>query len=228
MPTPVKKAHWPAKPLPRGRHTLSMRTVRSSQRARLITAMLARVAAQGYAKTTVSGVAAAARVSPNVFYDFFADKDECFLAACEEQAAELLGEITAAPAGAGWVERTRLGVAAYLRWWQERPELTRAYFLEMPMAGERAMAQRQRAYEPFARMFAQLGALARRERRDLPTLPAFVPGMLAISITEFVAAEVRLGRTARLMPLKDDLTFYLVKLLADEASARRALPGISN
>jgi AcrR family transcriptional regulator len=210
-----------AKTLPRGRHGLSTRAVQASQKDRLIRAILELVAAHGYARTTVPEVAARARVSPNAFYDFFSDKTDCFLAALAQEAGTMLREINAATAQGNWIERLERGLDAYLGWWQARPQETWAFFVEMPQVGERALAQREKAYVPFAEMFARIGAAVRRQQRKLNPLPAFVPRMVTVSITEFVADAVRAGRTAELMTLKPDLLFYLVKLLADDASAQR-------
>jgi AcrR family transcriptional regulator len=209
------------KPLPRGRHGLSPRAVQTSQKERLTQAMLDLVAAHGYARTTVPEIAAMARVSPNAFYGFFSDKADCFLAALSQQASMLLAELNAAATVGDWIERLSNGLDAYLKWWQERPQVTWAYFVEMPTVGARAVEQRSRAYGPFAEMFARVAAAARKQQPRLRALPGFVPGMLVISITEYVAAEVRAGRTGGLIRLKDDLLFYLVKLLADDATARR-------
>src|SRR5882724_7515078 len=173
------------KPLPRGRHGLSSRAVQASQKERLVQAMLDLVAAHGYARTTVPEIAAMARVSPNAFYGFFSDKADCFLAALAQQASKLLAEMYAAATGDDWIERLGNGLDAYLRWWQERPQETWAYFVEMPMVGARAVAQRSRAYGPFAEMFLRVAEAARRQQPKLRPLPGFVPDMLVISITEY-------------------------------------------
>src|SRR3954447_17720648 len=104
----------------RGRHGLAPEAVRASQRERLVEAMLDRVAAEGYPATTVTKVVAAARVSPNTFYELFDDKADCFLAACGEGAQELLEHLYQAD-GATWVARVRDGMGTNLRWWRDRP-----------------------------------------------------------------------------------------------------------
>ena len=80
-------------PLPRGHHGLTPEEVRSSQRERLLRAMLASVAERGYAATTVPQVVADARVSRNSFYALFQDKEGCFIALCDEEAADLVAVI---------------------------------------------------------------------------------------------------------------------------------------
>lgn len=205
---------WRGQPLPRGRHGLSPRTVRASQKARLIRAMQALVARQGYDATTVPQVVAAARVSRNAFYEWFADKEDCFLAACEQDAGEMVTAIAAAVSEPDWKSVLRTGMRTYLRWWQDRPELSRAYFLEMPTVGARAVLQRERAYQPFEEVFRQLAARARTEQPELARPPSMVPRLLVIVITEFIAAEVRAGRGGRLTALEDELIFLATRLLA--------------
>lgn len=222
MPSNRKSLAWRGEPLPRGRHGLSTRTVRASQKARLIRAMQELVARYGYDRTTVPQVVAAARVSRNAFYEWFDDKEDCFLAACEQDAGDLVAAISAAASEATWREVLRTGMRTYLRWWQDRPELSRAYFLEMPTVGERAVAQRERAYRPFEQIFMQLAKRACAEQRELRPPPAVVPRLVVIAITEFVAAEVRAGRGARLVERENDLTYLVSRLLVIEPGGARA------
>ncbi len=209
-----KVPDWRGEPLPRGRHGLSPRAVRASQKARLIRAMQELVARQGYDRTTVPLVVAAARVSRNAFYEWFADKEDCFLAACDQEAGALAATISAAVSEPTWREALRVGMRAYLRWWQDRPEFSRACFLEMPTVGARAVAQRERAYRPFEQIFVQLAHRARVEEPALLPAPPVVPRLLVIAITEFIAAEVRAGRGGRLIEREPDLMFLTTRLLA--------------
>jgi AcrR family transcriptional regulator len=195
--------------------------VRSSQRERLIRAMLETVAERGYDSTTVPEVVARARVSRNAFYEFFKDKTDCFVAACDEAAAELLQSLLALAAEPDWIHAIRRGARDYLRWWHARPALARAYFTGLPIAGEPALEQRDRAYALFREMFEALGRRARAEQPSLPPLAEVVPRILVLGITELVAEEVRAGRIDRLDRLEDALVFIAVKLLADDETARR-------
>jgi AcrR family transcriptional regulator len=195
------------KALPRGRHNLPREVVRASQRGRLLEAMLDIVGERGYAATTVPDVVARARVSRNAFYALFADKTECFLALCDELAADLLAQLVALQAEDDWRAAVRRGMAIYLRFWQDRPAVSRTYFVELPSAGPRALEQRDRQYARFRALFEQLGAWAGTDP------PAIVPRVLVLTITELVAEEVRAGRTDRLVALERDLVDLVVRLL---------------
>jgi len=223
MPSNRKTRVQVGQPLPRGRHGLSSQAVRSSQRERLLRAMRDLVAAHGYAATTVPEVVATARVSRNAFYEFFADKEECFLALCEEEASGMVEELRQFQAEQDWLEALRKGMVAYLRGWQERPEFSRAFFLEMPGVGERAWRQRRQAYELFEELFADLGQRARKQQRGLPPLDPAMPRLIVAGVTEFVAGEVWAGRGDRLSELGGPLLLFIVKLLADDATALRLL-----
>jgi AcrR family transcriptional regulator len=186
--------------------------------------MLVLVAERGYAATTVPGVIAAARVSRNAFYAFFTDKADCFLALCMRDLDDVIETVNAAAASrADWIDALRFSVKAYLKWWQDRPLFTRAYFMELPLVGERASDQRERGSARFEQMFRAMGARARREQPGLPPLPEAVPRLLVLANTEYIASEVRAGRVAGLTGTQDDLIFLDVKMLSDDATAARAM-----
>jgi len=223
--SPKVKAQ-PAGPerLPRGRHKLSPQVVRASQRERLLRAMLDLVAERGYEATTVPDVVARARVSRNAFYALFADKLDCFLSLCDEEAGDMLDELLHPRDTDDWVQALRAGAELYLRWWQDRPAFSRTYFVELPAAGPRAIEQRDRQYGRFRRMFELLGAWAREQQPELPALSPLVPRMLVVATTELVAEEVRRGHTGQLAELADELVFLMVGLLADDATATLRRP----
>jgi AcrR family transcriptional regulator len=211
---------WQGEPLPRGRHKLDPEAVRDSQRTRICRAMLEVVAEHGYEGATVSKVVAAARVSRNAFYEFFTDKADCFLTVSSELNQELLEAVLAAREESDWVTAVHRGTSAYLEWWQQHAAFARAYFTGYAELGARAVEQRQAAYEPFVTMFAELGRLARQDRPALGPLPAIVPRVLVFSITELVADEIRAGRADRLPQLAPELFQLIVRVLADDETAR--------
>lgn len=218
----VKELPWRGEPLPRGRHKLGRRTVRSSQRERLLRGVVESVAHRGFEATTVPMVVAAARVSSNAFYEHFADKTDCFLQACDEVADELLGELVTLVSEPDWIRAITKGVGMYLRWWQERPAFARAYLLSLQAAGERAADQRERTYERFEAMFADLARRARTEQPELPPLLPLIPRALVVTITDAVAERVRAGDEAGLPALEPELTTLAIRLLSDDRTAERS------
>jgi AcrR family transcriptional regulator len=217
-----KEVSWRGDPLPRGRHKLASDTVRASQRERLLRAIVECIAEHGYEGTTVPMVVRTARVSSNTFYEFFADKADCFLHACDALAGELLAELVALTEEPEWIEALRKGTGVYLRWWQQRPAFARAYLLSIQAAGERALGQRERVYALFNAMFVDLARRARAEQPELRPLSPLASRMLVFAITELVAEEVRVGRLERLHELEPEITYLAMTLLADDATAARA------
>jgi AcrR family transcriptional regulator len=196
--------------------------VLASQRERLVRAMLELVGQAGYEAITVNRVIASARVSRNAFYELFDDKADCFLAACDAIADEMLNQLLELASQPSWLRALQEGTRRYLDWWQQRPTIASAYLVSLPVVGERALRQRERQYTRFRVMFAALGQRARVEQPELGPLDELVPRVLVIVITELVAEEVRAGRTSALTDLSDQIALLAVRLLADDATAQFA------
>lgn len=200
--------------LPRGRHKLEREAVRDSQRSRLLSAMLELVGAQGYAATSVPQVVAAAKASRNAFYEHFKDKEDCFLTMCAEEAAQFSDEVLAgAVAASDWTEAARLAVRSALRWWQARPQLARAYLVEIPLVGPRAIESRAVTYAPFEQLLLEASKWARIADPALPPLPERAPHFLITGITELIADLVRQGRGQQIESLEDDLVIIVISVL---------------
>jgi len=64
-----------------------------TQRARLVNWMIQATIERGYEAPNVSSLIAAARISRPTFYDYFADRKACFLAALQEIQGRLLEQV---------------------------------------------------------------------------------------------------------------------------------------
>ena len=212
---------WQGQPLPRGRHRLPREQVRASQRERLLRAMAEVVSIEGYEATTVPKVVAAARVSTNAFYEFFSDKTDCFLALCEQAGEELFADLASFRDSPDWLTGLDRALEACLRWWVDRRALSIAYLVELPAAGRRAVEEKERQHERFKVLMRWVGDRARREQPELPPLTEVELDTAVSAATEVVAREVRAGRLDSVPELRDDLSYLLVKLLANDATARR-------
>ncbi|MCW5891203.1 MAG: TetR/AcrR family transcriptional regulator [bacterium] len=215
-----------AQPLPRGRHKLPQEAVEDSQRQRLLLAMAELVGERGYGATTVPDVIAAARVSSNTFYRFFTDKTACFLALSEQLGDQLFDQLAAFETDAATPQEALAaldaGLRAYLRWWSDQPAMARAYFVELPMAGPRAMAARERQYRRFETIHRRVAERARALSGDAPPLRDVDVSASVILTTELVAREVRAGRVRQLAAIEDDMRYVLLKLLAGDQVAELA------
>jgi AcrR family transcriptional regulator len=143
--------------LPRGTHGLDPSLVAASQRTRLLEAVGRAVAAKGYAAATIDDVVRGAGVSKKTFYEHFDDKLGCFLAAYEAASDELYEHVrTAQEHGGDWLERTRAGIGAYLRWLAAEPALARVFLIEIAAAGPAAAECRERLRDRYAERMREL------------------------------------------------------------------------
>src|ERR1700733_5546358 len=130
--------------LPRGRHAAPRRVVREAQRSRMLEAMVQAVAEKGFARGVVADVIERAGVSRKTFYEQFANKEECFLAAYDAGVDRLLAaidETVKAPAP-DWLGAARRAVEVYLETMAASPPFARALLIEGLAAGPEALARR--------------------------------------------------------------------------------------
>jgi AcrR family transcriptional regulator len=213
--------------LPRGRHAAPRAVVRETQRARMLAAMVQAVAEKGYARVAVADVIERAGVSRQTFYEQFANKEECFLAAYDAGVDRLLARIDEALAelAPDWLAAARRAVEAYLEAMAASPGFARAFLIEVLGAGPQALTRRDAVQERFA---AQLAAIHRRARADIPEIPALAPHTFRAAVGaagELVTAHVLEHGAATLPELTDAiLDVHLALLVGRELAARIASP----
>lgn len=117
---------------PSGARKLPSDLVRAVQRERLIVAMLKAAAELGYREANVQDVLDRAEVSRPTFYEHFANKEDCFLAAFDTSAERLRDkvEVAALQGGDVWRDRIRLGIEELLRFASTEPDTARAMIVE--------------------------------------------------------------------------------------------------
>ena len=194
--------------LPSGRHGLSREAVVASQRARLIDAMAHVVAEKGYAATTVADVVERAGVSRRTFYEQFDDKEACFLAAYDAGLAAVLGRVGVAVevnATAGWRDRARVGVEAFLALLASQPAFAQALQVEVLTAGPAALDRRAGMLVMFSGIWRNLHERARAEEPALPALPDEVFTILSAGLEELVRDCIRTRGAAALPDLADPI-----------------------
>jgi AcrR family transcriptional regulator len=215
-------APQPPERLPRGPHRLTREVVLASQRGRLISAMADAVAARGYNATTVADVIAGAGVSRKTFYEHFADKEECFLAAYDTGVDLLLGALEHPPEGAtDPVGEVRLRTRAYLEALAGEPAFARTFLIEVMGAGPRALERRERVLDRFAQMLRDQVAAARERFPEIPEQPPEVH-LAAVGATDILVSRlIAQDRTDQLPGLEDLIVRIQLALL----SAPAPVPG---
>lgn len=208
--------------LPRGPHKLPRSEILASQRLRIVDAILREVGERGYGATTVGHVVGRAQVSRNAFYELFADKQDCFLAAADELGERVLANFDTRT-GSTWLEAVRIGFDGFVSWWNSHPGLIAAYLVDLPTAGRPALEQRDRQVSRYMEIFDAIAARARSEQPELPPLSPLATRMLVSAVFELLGQEIRAGRGGQLAELRGPLLEFVVRGLADDATAARAL-----
>lgn len=209
--------------LPRGPHRLSREQVETHQRERILAAMIAAVGRKGYGSTTIGDITRRARVSRDTFYEQFASKEACFLAAYDAITRELLDQMVAAGTSQpSYVEGMRDGVRAYLKFWSERPDAARLCTLEVMAAGSEALAHREHTLRSFARLYRIVAERARAEQPGLPTVPDVVSRAIVVAAVELTTQYVREDRVSSLPEIESDVLYLWLMVVAGHEVAAAA------
>jgi AcrR family transcriptional regulator len=121
------------------------------QRGRMLAAAVDAVDEVGYAGMTVAQVISRARVSRKTFYDVFADREDCFLAAFEQALDQAEALVREAYAGEdSWREGIRAALARVLALMDDEPALAKLCVVESLAAGDRVLERRAQVMERLA------------------------------------------------------------------------------
>jgi AcrR family transcriptional regulator len=138
---------------PSGTRKLPPDLIRAVQRERLIVAMLSAASELGYLETNVQDVIDRAGVSRPTFYEHFANKEDCFLAAFDTSAERLRKKVDAAADKGGdvWRDRVRFSLEALLRFASREPHTARTMVVEARAASASAVRRRVDLMDHFAK-----------------------------------------------------------------------------
>ena len=151
---------------------------------------------RSFGDARVADVLERAAISRKTFYEQFADKEACFMAAYEAAAIRARDAVrTTTREGDDWEASVRTGIQALMDFLAAEPQLARLLVVEVNGAGPTALRRRTEAVREFAAMLAQTG----KENAPLPAQVA-VGG-----IWEVVHALVLEGRADELPELVDPL-----------------------
>lgn len=206
--------------LPAGRHGLPREFITQNQRERIITALVDTVAERGYNATTVAHITKAASVSRRTFYEHFAGKEACFLAAYEMVADHIRESMqVAAEAFEDWPQKVRAALATMLRFLAGEPELARVCMIE-PIAAGGEIADRHRQS---MQGFVEILRAGRPQHTGERPLPEATEATLVGGIVSLIVREINAGRTEKLEELLPDLVeLTLAPYLGGEEAARLA------
>lgn len=185
--------------------------VAASQRRRIIAAMIATTAEKGYAQVSVADVVARARVSRATFYEQFADKAECFLAAfhaCSDQIVESsLGRTERATDP---YERLHQSLVTYLNHLASFPEGTRVCLVEIYAIGPEGPRHRRKGLRGFIDGYRRLHDGFKDAGEPVHDLSDFDLEMIVGAISSLVTNRVGSGDVAELPSLVPQIEAFVL------------------
>lgn len=199
------------KQLPRGRHGLSREHVVRSQRNRMLAAMADAMVDKGYVGTTVADIIRGAGVSRETFYQQFASKEACYLAAFDAAVELLLSDAAVAELAAASnqppLDRFAALLYGYLGYLTDEPAFARLFLLEVHAVGPGAMQRRAEAQQRFTSVLIEVfTARASNER--------FACELLVAGISALVTARLAAMDLAGLQALHGPLVAFAAQALA--------------
>jgi len=193
-----------------------------SQRIRLLRAAVEVAGAEGYAGMTVSAVIARASVSRKTFYELYADREDCFVAAYDFVIERGLRQLGAALTDdAPWSARMRDGLEWALAALAAHPCEARVAFVEVYAAGPRALERRDR----FAGQLALLVAEGAAAAPAGVTVPSSTPRAVVGALSELIGMRIRHGLVERLPDLLPDLLYCALAPFLGPVGAIEAAAG---
>ena len=189
------------------RHSPMLELVDSPKRERILEGMLRAVGAEGYDATSVRTVLDRTGLYRQAFYDEFADKDACYLAALEMGTARLEATVVhAAASQEDWRGRLRGGLAGLLDALDADPDLGRGVVVGVHSAGPEALAIRAKAMKRAAEFID----LARAEVEESEEPPQIAPEGIVAGIHAIVHSRLSTGATEGFRRLLPEFMYFAV------------------
>jgi AcrR family transcriptional regulator/DNA-binding MarR family transcriptional regulator len=199
--------------------------VEEIQRSRILGAMAEEVAMRGASSVTVARVIARAGVSRRLFYELFADIEDCFLATFDwaiERAR--VAAVDAYTAEEGWRDALRSGLAELLRFLDEQPLLAQLCVVHAAGGGPRVLELR-------SQVIAQLCGVVERGRAHVsgnrvpgPVVAEGVVGaVIAVLYTRLLGEGASSDGAPPLIDLHGELMSLIVLPYLGSSVARKEL-----
>lgn len=190
------------------------------QRLRIVNGMIDVACEQGTANATIAQVVERSGVSRRTFYELFADRDECFLAAFDQALAYAADRVVPAyESRKSWREAVRAGLIAMLSLFDEEPRLAQMLVCESLSGGSLALARRGELLERLRQILEGGRVHARRGAASLPLLGEGVLG----GVLMVLHRHVSLASEGSMLELTNSLMSMIVLPYLGPAAAQREL-----
>jgi AcrR family transcriptional regulator len=188
-------------------HSPKLELVNSPKREKILEGMLEAVGAEGYDATSVRTVLNRTGLYRQAFYDNFADKDDCYLAALELGISRLEAVVVRGAASEEtWRGRLRGGLGALLDLLDAEADFGRGVIVGVHSAGPQALARRAEAMKKAADFID----LARLEIDEAESPPQIAPEGIVAGIHAIVHSRLSTGACDGFRELLPEFMYFAV------------------
>lgn len=205
--------------LPRGPHGLTREEVESSQRRRLVDAMMHVVGERGYVKTSVAEIIKHAGVSRATFYMLFRDKEQCFIEGLEAAIDEVGGAMALAlmetediEEDADVMHKVDALARVYLHVLSSYSAVAKTFLVEIYAVGPRAVEHRRE----FMDRFTDLVVDTVLDGRDLSDEQRFAVEALMHAMSSMATLTIGCDKAEELVKLREPFVALVGEILASE------------
>lgn len=198
--------------LPRGRTSLLTEETRDKQRRRLVKAAISAFAEKGFTATTITDIVKRARVSKQVFYEIFENKEDCFLAADDLGRKALYEQVLTGIQVESlhddhWI---RSSVRAYLQLCVNEQEFTKAWAIEFPNAGRRCLEQHNIFFAELGKTLKSIHKVIKiKQPEQWVTVPDLFYDAAIGGAYGIIFRYICQNRFDELLDLEDDLVHFI-------------------
>lgn len=163
-------------------------------RQRLLDALAAAIAEDGYRSTTVAGIVRRARTSRRTFYEHFAGRQACLAALLAETTKAMIVQITAAvdPA-APWDTQVRQAISTLIACAEAEPAIMLSWIRDVPSLGEQARRLQRDTMDRFIVMIQTLAGTGELRAAGVGPVPRQQAIILIGGLRELIAITVEDG-----------------------------------
>ncbi len=158
------------------------------------------IEAKGYRETTVADVVRIARTSRRTFYEYFDDREACFLALFDATNDDTMEQIAGAVhPDRPLEEQVDRALDAYIDNITTHPALYQSFVRELPGLGQAGADRQMAVIERFAQLLINLAESSRREQPELGARPLTmdIAIMIVGGLRELVVISLQQGRDMR-------------------------------
>lgn len=178
----------------------------------MVKAAISAFAEKGFTATTITDIVKRARVSKQVFYEIFENKEDCFLAADDlgrkALFEQVLSDIKLESNDADqWI---RSSVRAYLHLCNSEQDFTKAWAIEFPNAGNRCREQRNLFFAELGKRLKSIHTVIKKTQPDQwVAVPDLFYDAAIGGAYEIIFRYICQNKFTELLDLEDDLVNFI-------------------